>query len=122
MFAYLDKYNQELDPHFDHILGRPMLCTLTADVSGPCVKPAACSLLARHSRKAWSKFVTSENQHLVRHHSGSFRLIWSCAPSEVQRPCQSGRAGSHRQDVGVRPCHDLASQRSSMAFQAVHAA
>lgn len=40
LFAYLDKYNQELDPHFDHILGR-------------------------HSRKAWSKFVTSENQHLV---------------------------------------------------------
>eukprot|EP00913_Durusdinium_trenchii_P031849 g29827.t1 len=40
LFAYLDKYNQELDPHFDHVLGR-------------------------HSRKAWSKFVTSENQHLV---------------------------------------------------------
>jgi len=40
LFAYLDKYNLELSPHFDDILGR-------------------------HSRKAWSKFVTSENQHLV---------------------------------------------------------
>mmetsp|Transcript_36819 Transcript_36819/g.66747 ORF Transcript_36819/g.66747 Transcript_36819/m.66747 type:complete len:360 (-) Transcript_36819:195-1274(-) len=40
LFAYLDKYNQELDAHFDHLLGR-------------------------HSRKPWSKFVTSENQHLV---------------------------------------------------------
>eukprot|EP00747_Dinoflagellata_sp_TGD_P086208 gnl/TRDRNA2_/TRDRNA2_163196_c0_seq6.p1 gnl/TRDRNA2_/TRDRNA2_163196_c0~~gnl/TRDRNA2_/TRDRNA2_163196_c0_seq6.p1 ORF type:complete len:351 (+),score=54.20 gnl/TRDRNA2_/TRDRNA2_163196_c0_seq6:119-1171(+) len=40
LFAYLDKYNLELDPHFDDILGR-------------------------HSRKAWSKFVTAENTHLV---------------------------------------------------------
>merc|ERR1711972_420771 len=40
LFAYLDKYNMELDPHFDDILGR-------------------------HSRKAWSKFVTAENQNLV---------------------------------------------------------
>merc|ERR1712136_568856 len=35
-----DKYNLELDPHFDDILGR-------------------------HSRKAWSKFVNGENQHLI---------------------------------------------------------
>jgi len=40
LFAYLDKYNLELDPHFDDILGR-------------------------HSRKAWSKFVNGENQHLI---------------------------------------------------------
>ena len=36
----LDKYDLELDPHFDGILGR-------------------------HSRKPWSKFVNSENTHLV---------------------------------------------------------
>lgn len=40
LFAYVDKYNLELDPHFDDILGR-------------------------HARKAWSKFVTDVNQHLV---------------------------------------------------------
>lgn len=40
LFEYLDKYNLELDPHFNDIIGR-------------------------HSRKAWSKFVTSVNQHLV---------------------------------------------------------
>merc|ERR1712039_765346 len=40
LFEYLDKYNMELDPHFDDILGK-------------------------HSRKAWSKFVTAENQSLV---------------------------------------------------------
>ena len=40
LFDYLDKYNLELDPHFDGILGR-------------------------HSRKPWHKFVTVENQHLI---------------------------------------------------------
>lgn len=40
LFNYLDKYNLELDPHFNGILGR-------------------------HARKPWSKFVNSENQHLV---------------------------------------------------------
>jgi casein kinase II subunit alpha len=40
LFAYLDKYDLELDPQFDGILGR-------------------------HSKKAWSKFVTPENRHLV---------------------------------------------------------
>jgi casein kinase II subunit alpha len=40
LFAYLDKYTLELDPHFDDVLGR-------------------------HSRKAWVKFVTTENHHLA---------------------------------------------------------
>eukprot|EP00445_Apocalathium_hangoei_P042829 CAMPEP_0203967720 /NCGR_PEP_ID=MMETSP0359-20131031/96586_1 /ASSEMBLY_ACC=CAM_ASM_000338 /TAXON_ID=268821 /ORGANISM="Scrippsiella Hangoei, Strain SHTV-5" /LENGTH=417 /DNA_ID=CAMNT_0050905637 /DNA_START=89 /DNA_END=1338 /DNA_ORIENTATION=- len=42
LFEYLDKYNMELDPHFDDILGK-------------------------HTRKAWNKFVIAENQHLVSH-------------------------------------------------------
>mmetsp|Transcript_58538 Transcript_58538/g.169854 ORF Transcript_58538/g.169854 Transcript_58538/m.169854 type:complete len:347 (-) Transcript_58538:71-1111(-) len=40
LFEYLDKYDMELDPHFDGILGK-------------------------HTRKAWTKFVTVENQRLV---------------------------------------------------------
>ena len=40
LYEYLDKYDLELDPHFDGILGR-------------------------HSRKPWNRFVTAENQHLV---------------------------------------------------------
>mmetsp|Transcript_120292 Transcript_120292/g.340363 ORF Transcript_120292/g.340363 Transcript_120292/m.340363 type:complete len:353 (-) Transcript_120292:151-1209(-) len=40
LFAYLSKYHLELDPHFDELLGR-------------------------HSRRAWSKFVTCENQALI---------------------------------------------------------
>lgn len=41
LLAYLQKYNQELDPSLEQVLGR-------------------------HSRKSWSKFVTTENQHLVK--------------------------------------------------------
>ena len=40
LFQYLDTYDLELDPHFDGILGR-------------------------HTKKPWSKFVTTDNQHLV---------------------------------------------------------
>jgi casein kinase II subunit alpha len=40
LFEYLDKYDLELDPHFDGILGR-------------------------HSKKPWLRFVNPENQHLV---------------------------------------------------------
>lgn len=40
LYRYLDKYDLELDPHFDGIIGR-------------------------HARKAWSKFITAENQSLV---------------------------------------------------------
>jgi len=40
LYEYLDKYQIELDPRFNDILGR-------------------------HSRKRWERFVHSENQHLV---------------------------------------------------------
>ncbi|XP_059889000.1 casein kinase II subunit alpha [Delphinus delphis] len=40
LYDYIDKYNIELDPRFNDILGR-------------------------HSRKRWERFVHSENQHLV---------------------------------------------------------
>ena len=40
LFAYLDKYDLELDPDFDNLLGR-------------------------HSQKRWDKYVTTENRHLV---------------------------------------------------------
>jgi casein kinase II subunit alpha len=40
LFAYLDKYDLELDPRFDGLLGR-------------------------HSKKPWEKFINSDNEHLV---------------------------------------------------------
>jgi len=40
LFDYLEKYNIELDQHFEGVLGK-------------------------HSKKAWQKFVTPENKHLV---------------------------------------------------------
>ncbi|KAF4747658.1 Casein kinase II subunit alpha, partial [Perkinsus olseni] len=44
LFEYLDKYDLDLDPNFDDILGR-------------------------HPRKPWQKFITAENQHLVSNES-----------------------------------------------------
>lgn len=38
--AYLNKYNLELDPHLEDLVGS-------------------------HTRKPWSKFINSDNQHLV---------------------------------------------------------
>lgn len=40
LYEYLTKYDLELDPHFDGILGG-------------------------HARKSWDKFITTENKHLV---------------------------------------------------------
>jgi casein kinase II subunit alpha len=40
LYAYVEKYNVALDPHFDGLLGE-------------------------HPRKPWHKFITKENQHLV---------------------------------------------------------
>merc|ERR1712046_313107 len=40
LYVYLNKYHIELDPHLEALVGR-------------------------HSRKPWTKFVNSENQHLV---------------------------------------------------------
>lgn len=40
LYSYLNKYGIELDPQLEALIGR-------------------------HSRKAWSRFVNSENQHLV---------------------------------------------------------
>ena len=65
LFDYLDKYNLELDPHFDSILGR-------------------------HSRKSWHKFVNAENQHLV---------------STALRPPAPSRRGPHpHASAGMRAC------------------
>ncbi len=40
LYSYLNKYGIELDPQLEALVGR-------------------------HSRKAWSRFVNQENQHLV---------------------------------------------------------
>lgn len=40
LFEYINKYQMELDPRFNELLGR-------------------------HSKKRWERFVHSENQHLV---------------------------------------------------------
>ena len=47
LYAYVEKYGVELDPHFDGVLGE-------------------------HQRKPWHKFITKENQHLVSKESLDF--------------------------------------------------
>ncbi|CAN0487458.1 unnamed protein product, partial [Discosporangium mesarthrocarpum] len=47
LFNYLDRYDLELDPHFDGIMGR-------------------------HSHRPWQKFINPENQHLVSEEAISF--------------------------------------------------
>jgi len=81
LFDYLDKYNLELDPHFDGILGR-------------------------HTRKPWSKFLNPENQHLVSPEAVDLldKLLRydhqeRLSPTEAMRhpyfaPVQAGGAGS----------------------------
>lgn len=86
LYDYIDKYNIELDPRFNDILGRYGLNTVLISIdrlfikliksivlndlhSSVCVcivmfvLSFTCSL--RHSRKRWERFVHSENQHLV---------------------------------------------------------
>ena len=40
LYQYLDKYDLELNPQFEGVLGK-------------------------HPRKPWNRFITAENQHLV---------------------------------------------------------
>lgn len=47
LFEYLDRYDLELDSHFDGLLGR-------------------------HTKKSWNRFVNAENQHLVSEEAMSF--------------------------------------------------
>jgi len=47
LYEYLDKYDLELDSHFDGVMGR-------------------------HTKKAWSRFINQENQHLVTEEAMNF--------------------------------------------------
>lgn len=67
LYDYIDKYNIELDPRFNDILGRYWL---TSGLRCPLMNALVTntrflSPSSRHSRKRWERFVHSENQHLV---------------------------------------------------------
>lgn len=79
LYDYIDKYNIELEPRFNDILGRYVVvclyeCVVFCTCFGHFVKPtpeskhtAALNQLSpsRHSRKRWERFVHSENQQLI---------------------------------------------------------
>lgn len=62
LYDYIDKYNIELDPRFNDILGRWVPPQTPRHPPPPLPHPFAPR---RHSRKRWERFVHSENQHLV---------------------------------------------------------
>ncbi|VDM41103.1 unnamed protein product [Toxocara canis] len=58
LFEYIDKYQIELDPRFNDILGR-----LTNIIVHSVFQQRFTAV--SHSKKRWERFVHSENQHLV---------------------------------------------------------
>lgn len=67
LYDYIDKYNIELEPRFNDILGRWESTLLLDSHCQVFVRGAIpnVSFHLRHSRKRWERFVHSENQHLV---------------------------------------------------------
>ena len=62
LYEYLNKYQIELDPRFDDILGR---YASTGSSPPALVLTNILNVNDRHSRKRWERFVHSENSHLV---------------------------------------------------------
>lgn len=75
LYEYLDKYDLELDPHFDGILGR-------------------------HQRKPWNRFVTGENQHLVSEEA--LDLVNKLLRYDHQERLTATEAQAHPYFAGVR--------------------
>merc|ERR1712039_25873 len=93
LFDYIDRYNLQLDPHFDDILGK-------------------------HSRKAWSKFLTSENQSLVNSEVMDLidrMLIYDHAAS-ILRPDSGRRRKERCEPFCLRIGHRI-DQRCHTAYQ-----
>ncbi len=66
LYDYLDKYDLELDPHFDGIL-------------------------SAHSKKPWVRFVSPDNQHLVSDEATDLLgdLLRYCAATSLLAACRS---------------------------------
>lgn len=58
LYAYLEKYDIELDAQYDEILGRRVENFRTSTVSQRI-------WLCRYQRKPWTRFITSENQRYI---------------------------------------------------------
>jgi serine/threonine protein kinase len=67
LYTYLEKYDIELDPQYDDILGRYVCAGLNRTAT-----LAHLSSPRRYQRKPWSRFITSENQRYVSNEAISF--------------------------------------------------
>ncbi|CAI9111290.1 OLC1v1011479C2 [Oldenlandia corymbosa var. corymbosa] len=66
--AYLNKYRLELDPQLAAMVGRFGHCAFLTYPRMACYhsfKKTGSFLFRRHSRKPWTKFINSDNQHLA---------------------------------------------------------
>ena len=90
LFEYLDKYDLELDPHFDGILGR-------------------------HSRKPWNRFVTAENQHLVSEEA--LDLVNKLLRYDHQERLTAIEAQAHPYFAVIRAAESAAASTTNSAVQ-----
>lgn len=66
LFSYCEKYNIEIDPRFDTVLGRCVPVTPHHFNNNNELMPLFfLHSVCRHPVKQWSRFVTAENRHLV---------------------------------------------------------
>jgi casein kinase II subunit alpha len=85
LVTYLDKYDLELDPHFDGLIGK-------------------------HARKSWDRFVTDENRHLVTPEALEF--IDSLLRYDHQERMTAREAMAH---AWLAPIRDLKAKQAAIA-------
>ncbi len=65
LYVYLEKYDIELDAHFDEVLSRYFAEPISAHLPGS-------DNVRRHQRRPWSRFITSDNQRFVSNEAVDF--------------------------------------------------
>ena len=70
LFLYIEKYNMNLDPHYDDILGRLVYMLIHVKLSR--VGQLTGLFFLRHIRKPWNKFITPDTAHLCHEDALSF--------------------------------------------------
>lgn len=90
LYSYLEKYELELDPQFDNMLGK-------------------------HSRKPWTRFITSENRHLVSEEAIDFldRLL----RYDHQERLTAKEAMEHPYFEPIRKMHKTSKTDSNEVYQ-----
>ena len=67
LYAYLSKYRIELDPNLAALVGRfvPLIFFFSFEILVDPQSTFEMSILHRHTRKPWNKFLNGDNNHLA---------------------------------------------------------